>query len=82
MPTTLVAPKRRDPTRGGTTLHEHHKEFESVALVGGFSVAGLSLACVVLKLPIDGAFAAVTLLLALFAAPIAALLGAALGRSQ
>ena len=54
---------------------------ESFAAVGGFSVAGLSLACIAAKLMANGDFSGLTLLLVLALVPVAVTLGFALESS-
>jgi hypothetical protein len=68
------------------SLHGHasgrrQDDFESLAVVGGFSAAGLSLACIGARWLANGDFSALTLLLVLALVPVAAALGFALESS-
>lgn len=77
MPKTFVFPKRANPLSERAS-GRRHDEFESAALVGGFSVSGLSLACLLSRLLVDGKFSTPVLLLVLCLVPMAAALGFAL----
>lgn len=72
------ASARRTQSLDARTSERRHEEFESFALVGGFSVSGLSLACILSKLQMNGDFSALTLLLVLCMMPVAVALGFAL----
>lgn len=66
--------KRTTPA-GDRAFERRHEGFDSVALVGGFSVSGLSLACILSRLLTNAGVSALTLLLVLCMVPIAVVLG-------
>jgi hypothetical protein len=80
MPKTLIFPKCADPA--GDRASGRHDEFESVALVGGFSLSGLSLSCLLSKLLMEGEFSTSVLLLVLCVVPVAIALGFALAGAE